>query len=178
MRVSHPMQLRYKVSLLDHGLKAKESEGERLRERLADKVAREERRLAHDKAAYARLRQAHAATKRDAAVAAAAAGGVAGRGAAGAVAAAARELRPVEIVGIYETQREALERDLSVLKQEARVLAGQLRDAQNLLIARDRAAQEAERRAAAAAAAGAEPGAGAAALRERRKAAELQRELS
>jgi hypothetical protein len=58
------------------------------------------------------------------------------------------------------------------------VLAGQLRDAQNLLIARDRAAQEAERRAAAAAAAGAEPGAGAAALRERRKAAELQRELS
>ncbi len=31
------------------------------------------------------------------------------RGAAGAVAAACRELRPIEIVGIYETQREAAE---------------------------------------------------------------------
>lgn len=32
-----------------------------------------------------------------------------GKSAAGAVAAAARELRPVEIVGIYESQREELE---------------------------------------------------------------------
>jgi len=48
------VQLRYKVSLLEHGLKAKEGEEERMRERLADKVAKEERRLARDKAAYAR----------------------------------------------------------------------------------------------------------------------------
>lgn len=47
-------QLRYKLSLLEHSLKAKESEAARLRERLADKVAKEERRLARDKATYAR----------------------------------------------------------------------------------------------------------------------------
>ncbi len=36
----------------------------------------------------------------------------------GAVAAAARELRPVEIVGVYEQQRETLEYELAVAKKE------------------------------------------------------------
>ncbi len=40
------------------------------------------------------------------------------RAGAGAVAAAARELRPAEIVGVYEAQREATEAELAVLKQE------------------------------------------------------------
>lgn len=104
-------------------------------------VTREERRLARDKAAYARIKQAFAGTGGAAALAAAAAsrrggsGGwdaaaptVAGDGgmtssgrrsnAAGAVAAAARELRPVELVGIYEGQKEAMEQELAAAKVE------------------------------------------------------------
>ncbi len=50
---------------LQHAVRGRELELEKLRERLADKVAKEERRVARDKAAYARLRQAHAAAKRD-----------------------------------------------------------------------------------------------------------------
>lgn len=42
------------------------------------------------------------------------------RGAAGAVAAAARELRPVELVGLYEVQKEALEKELAASKAEVR----------------------------------------------------------
>jgi len=188
------------------------------------------------------------ATKRDAGIS----GPLAARNAAGAVAAAARELRPVEIVGIYEMQREAAEGELAVLRQEVsgwfdggggllrwallpirnqsiqmgmfgifgpslqglskpwcvvpadlvahncpllmskptthyqpsktypqtRTLAAQLRDAQNLVMVKERAAMAAERKAAALAAAGggAEAGGGWA-LREQRQAAEVQREL-
>jgi hypothetical protein len=61
---------------------------------------------------YTRLKSAFAAHKAEAS----------GRGAAGAVAAAARELRPVEIVGVYEQQREALELDASRLRAEVGVL--------------------------------------------------------
>jgi hypothetical protein len=99
-------------------------------------VIKEERRLARDKAAYARIRQAYASSaKRPAGnPAALAAAGPAGlglggqlelapavrRAAAGAVAAAARELRPIELVGIYEGQREAVERELAAAKAEVR----------------------------------------------------------
>ena len=38
----------------------------------------------------------------------------------GAVAAAAREMRPVEIVGLYEAQREGLEAELTAAKGEVR----------------------------------------------------------
>lgn len=61
-----------------------------------------------------RLRQAHAATKRDALIH----GTAAARSAAAAAAAAARELRPVDIVGVYEAQREAAEAELAILRQE------------------------------------------------------------
>jgi hypothetical protein len=105
-------------------------------------VIKEERRLARDKAAYARIRQAYASsvkrpTGHPAALTAAAAGGPAGlglaggqldllapaarRAAAGAVAAAARELRPIELVGLYETQKEAVERELAAAKAEVTV---------------------------------------------------------
>jgi hypothetical protein len=43
------------------------------------------------------------------------------RAAAGAVAAAARELRPIELVGIYEGQKEAVERELAAAKAEVSV---------------------------------------------------------
>ena len=39
---------------------------------------------------------------------------------AGAAAAAAREMRPVEIVGLYERQREGLEAELGAAKSEVR----------------------------------------------------------
>lgn len=102
-------------------------------------MTREERRLARDKAVYQRIKQAYAASGgaaagRRAAQAAAGgsnawsatveigpgAGGAAARrsNAAGAVAAAARELRPVELVGIYEGQKEALEKELAAAKAE------------------------------------------------------------
>jgi hypothetical protein len=104
-------------------------------------VTREERRLAHDKSVYQRIKQAYAASGgaaagRKAALAAAGGssawsatvevgpgtGGAAGRrsNAAGAVAAAARELRPVELVGIYEGQKEALEKELAAARAEVR----------------------------------------------------------
>ncbi len=50
-------------------------------------------------------------------------GGGGGKGAAnaaGAMAAAARELRPVEIVGLYETRREAAEQELAAWRAEVR----------------------------------------------------------
>lgn len=101
-------------------------------------VVREERRLARDKAVYQRIKQAYAASGgaaagRRAAMAAtggstaawsdvggpgAGAGGRRGSNAAGAVAAAARELRPIELVGIYEGQKEALEKELAAAKAE------------------------------------------------------------
>jgi hypothetical protein len=43
------------------------------------------------------------------------------RAAAGAVAAAARELRPIELVGLYETQKEVVERELAAAKAEVTI---------------------------------------------------------
>lgn len=40
------------------------------------------------------------------------------RSVAGAVAAAARELRPVELVGLYESQKEVLEQEVATAKAE------------------------------------------------------------
>lgn len=80
--------------------------------------------MSRDKAVYASLKQAWLVSKeereREAALGAAgAAGGVAfGRGAAGAVSAAVREMRPVEIVGLYEVQREGLDAELAAAKSE------------------------------------------------------------
>ena len=42
----------------------------------------------------------------------------------GAVAAASREMRPVEIVGLYEEQREGLEVELGAARQEVRASDG------------------------------------------------------
>lgn len=90
-------------------------------------VVKEERRLARDKAAYSRIRQAFAQSKRPTATTPAGLGLAAlgngsdvssRRAAAGAVAAAARELRPVELVGIYESQKEAMEKELAAAKAE------------------------------------------------------------
>lgn len=51
---------------------------------------------------------------------------------------ASRQLRPVEIVGIYESKRETMEWELSTLRAETRALANDLRDTQNKLAAKER----------------------------------------
>lgn len=57
--------LKYKCGQLEHVLRMREGECDKLRDKLADKVRVQERRLVRDKEVYARLRQAYAAAKRD-----------------------------------------------------------------------------------------------------------------
>nr|BAI63221.1 basal body protein [Chlamydomonas reinhardtii] len=129
--------VRQKYSQLEHMYRSREAVIDKLKASLADKVAREERRLARDKAAYTRIRAAYLQTMAHSSTAGGAGGTPSGK-AAGAMAAAARELRPVEIVGLYESRREALEEELSVCRAEVRSLAEQLRDAQNLITMKER----------------------------------------
>ncbi|MEW5316929.1 MAG: hypothetical protein WDW38_008268 [Sanguina aurantia] len=117
-----------RLSTLEHSARHKEAALDKLTAHLAERVAKEERRLARDKAVYARMRGAYVTHKAD----------LQGKGAAGAISAASRELRPIEIVAIYELQREALERELGGARSEVRSLCGQLRDAQNHISAKER----------------------------------------
>ncbi len=57
---------------------------------------------------------------------------------AGAVTVAARELRAPDIVGVYESQREAMETELHVLRSECKALGLALRNAQNAIMAKVR----------------------------------------
>lgn len=84
--------LRIQVAQLAHNLREGEKRLERCREQLAVAVGREERQVGKAKQTYARLKSAWAQAKGSSK-------------AAGAISAATRELRPVEIVGIYEEQR-------------------------------------------------------------------------
>ncbi|PNH02559.1 hypothetical protein TSOC_011452 [Tetrabaena socialis] len=126
--------LRMRYSQLEHAFRAREASLDKMRSALADKVAKEERRLARDKAAHGRLRTALLVTQQQQA---GGQGGANGK-AAGALAAAARELRPVEIVGLYEARREAADQELAACRAEIRSLAEQLRDAQNLIALKER----------------------------------------
>ncbi|MEW5300295.1 MAG: hypothetical protein WDW36_003235 [Sanguina aurantia] len=117
-----------RLSALEHSTRHKEAAMEKLTAHLAERVAREERRLARDKAVYGRMRGAYVAHRAD----------LQGKGAAGAISAASRELRPIEIVAIYELQREALEGELGGARSEVRSLCVQLRDAQNHISAKER----------------------------------------
>ena len=123
--------LRHKLLQQDACLARKDRELDAMRGRLEDKVEREERRLARNKAAYARAR---------ATLAAARGGGGGGTLGAGRHNSMTREPRPLELVALYEEQKEATEAELAAARAEVRVLAGQLRDAQNHLIRKDRAA--------------------------------------
>lgn len=84
--------LRLQVAQLTHNMREGEKRLERCREQLAVAVGREERLVGKSKQTYARLKSAWAQAKGTSK-------------AAGAISAAARELRPVEIVGLYEEQR-------------------------------------------------------------------------
>ncbi|GIL44765.1 hypothetical protein Vafri_2272 [Volvox africanus] len=136
--------VRQRCAYLEHTFRGRETTLDKLRGVLAERVAQEERRVARDKAAYQRIRAAYVATLGSAA--GSTNGGNPGAGAqqqqqhraAGAIAAAARELRPVEIVGLYETRREASEQELAAYRAEVRSLADQLREAQNHIAIKDR----------------------------------------
>lgn len=84
--------LKLQVTQLTHSLRECEKRLEKTREQLSASMSKEERFHARGKQAYARIRAAWASTKGTNKVA-------------GAIAAASREMRPVEIVGIYEDQK-------------------------------------------------------------------------
>ena len=100
---------------------------ERCRSQLAAAVAREERTLARNKEVYSRVRTAWAATKGT-------------PKAPGAVAAAARELRAIEIVGIYEHAKASSDAELARLAALNDSLTEEVRQLQNkaALLARER----------------------------------------
>ena len=84
--------LKLQVTQLSHSLRECEKRLEKTREQLSASIAKEERFLSRGKQAYARIRAAWASAKGTNKVA-------------GAIAAASREMRPVEIVSIYEDQK-------------------------------------------------------------------------
>lgn len=101
-----------------HACREAEKRLEKCRAQLATSVSREERTLARNREVYGRVRSAWAATK----------GG--GR-APGAVAAAARELRPVEIVGIFEHHKAETDLEIARLSGDNDALRADLRRAEN-----------------------------------------------
>ncbi|KAL0019238.1 hypothetical protein WJX79_004955 [Trebouxia sp. C0005] len=118
---SEVQRLQSHVAHLQHAARAQEVILEQLKGRLGDKVTKEERVAKRDAEAYARLKRAFLTNK----------GEGSSRGQAGAVAAAARELRPVEIVGLYEEQKDRMESELAMLRAEVRALADNLKDTEN-----------------------------------------------
>ena len=107
-------------------LRRRDADMDRLKEHLAERVQREERRQQRDKEVYERLKRAHAALRADRTGSSRSPSGSSRSpsGSAGAVAAATRELRPVEIVGIYEAQRDAMEQELEVSGDRVAVARG------------------------------------------------------
>ena len=89
-----------KSTHLEHTLRAKDKEIDHLKQKLRERLEREDRRHVRDKDIYDKLRKKVS------------------RQNAGSVSAVVRELRPVEIVGIYESQREVLESELTGLRTE------------------------------------------------------------
>ena len=88
-------QLRARAQHAEHAARLHEAAAEKLRAKLADDVTAQERRCERNAKAYARMKRTLAANK--------------GRATAGMMSAAVRELRPVEIVGLYEDTIESLE---------------------------------------------------------------------
>eukprot|EP00884_Botryococcus_braunii_P006227 jgi/Botrbrau1/15605/Bobra.0264s0005.1 len=113
--------LRLAVVQAEHAARAKEAGAEQLCAQLEAKVKAEERLHKRSSAAYARIKRALATSRGD----------MEGKSAAGAMAAACRELRPIEIVALYEEEREATEAEVAMLRAEVRTMAAQLREAEN-----------------------------------------------
>ena len=99
-----------KVSQLEHSLRAREADLQKLKDKALERQRREDRRAARDKEIYEKLKRATA------------------RQTAGQISGAVRELRPAEIVGIYEVQREALDARVTELEADNRTMRKQLEE--------------------------------------------------
>lgn len=93
---------------------------ERLKQALAAQREREERRQQADREAYERLKQAHAVSKAADTPSAAAA----------ALKAAAREMKPLDILRVFEAERAHLQEAAAVAAAEAHAAQAQLARAQ------------------------------------------------
>lgn len=113
---------RQALAQAEHAARGHEAAAQKLRACLADRVRAEERRRGRDADALRRVRKTLAAR-----------GEPRGVSGAGALSAAVRELRAVEIVGLYEGQREGLEMELAVMRAELCALSEQCRNQQNEL---------------------------------------------
>ena len=100
-----------KVSQLEHSLRAREADLQKLKDKAFERQKREDRRAARDKEIYEKLKRATS------------------RQTAGQISGAVRELRPAEIVGIYEVQREALDARATELEADNRTMRQQLGEA-------------------------------------------------
>jgi hypothetical protein len=109
-----------------HACREMEQRLEQCRKQLGAAVTREERTLARNRDIYSRMRVAWASTKGT-------------PRAPGAVAAAARELRPVEIVGIYEHHKAQADLEMVRVSRDNDDLRADVRRLENelLLIKRD-----------------------------------------
>jgi hypothetical protein len=109
-----------------HACREMEQRLEQCRKQLGSAVAREERTLARNRDIYSRMRVAWASTK-------------ATPRAPGAIAAAAREMRPVEIVGIYEHHKAQADLEMARVSRDNDGLRAEVRHLENelLLIKRD-----------------------------------------
>ena len=100
-----------KVTQLEHSLRAREVDLQKLKDKALERQKREDRRAARDKEIYDKLKRATS------------------RQTAGQISGAVRELRPAEIVGIYEVQREALDARATELEADNRTMRQQLGEA-------------------------------------------------
>ncbi|KAL4858434.1 hypothetical protein ACK3TF_001414 [Chlorella vulgaris] len=116
-------QLDALVTRHQHALSVQAGEVERLKQALAAQREREERRQQADREAYERLKQAHAVSKAADTPSAAAA----------AMKAAAREMKPLDILRVFEAERAHLQEEAAVAAAEAHASQAQLARAQEML---------------------------------------------
>ena len=110
-----------KVEHLEHALRARNKEVDHLKQKLKERDEREARKQTRDKGIYDKLKKKVA------------------RQNAGTVAAAARELRPAEIVGIYESQREVLESEITALRTDLHATKSRLEEKEQYILNKDMA---------------------------------------
>ena len=115
------VKMQSKLTHMEHIIRAREKEIDQLKNKLRDKVERDERRQKRDKVIYDKLR--HKVSRQSS----------------GSVSAIVRELRAVEIVGIYESQREVLESELVALRTDLHETKSRLADKERYILNKDMA---------------------------------------
>ena len=110
-----------KLTHLEHIVRAREKEIDQLRNKLRERTERDERRQRRDREIYDKLR--HKVSRHSS----------------GSVNAIVRELRVVEIVGIYESQREVLESELTALRTDLHATKARLDEKEKYILNKDMA---------------------------------------